>query len=258
MARNYNYRRRRYAKKRARRKYNRSTRKIYGYTSNRMTNLYTINRSRRFGNQYIRIKRKVQYSGPSGNGFPVLDWNFTSSTTVDNYDQYNFTVQLANISNSAEYTALYELYRIRHVKCKVYYMSSTEFFAGAPSGGVQALNGVQMMGWCDPDDITAYANSGAGWRTALESNRAGIKRFPNVRNNTYSLYLKNPKILTDVFSGGTDTYVRSSNPGWLSTANTTVEHYGFKFFANAQPNTGGIIHQFRFMLTFYIDFKSAK
>jgi len=212
----------------------------------------------RYANQFMRIKRKIQFSGPSGNGFPVDDWNFLSSTSVDNYAQFNFTVQLSNMANAAEYTALYEQYRIRHVKIRVQYMSSTEYFSGTSVGGIQALNGIQFMGWTDPDDISAYANSGSGWRLAMESNRASMKRFPNVKNNTYTVYLKYPKVLSDVQAGSTDTYVNTKTSPWLSTTNTAVDHYGFKFFANSQPTTASINHSFRFFMTMYVDFRSAK
>lgn len=207
-----------------------------------------------WSNNYFRLKRRMQYSGPSGGGFPVTDWAFTSSATVDNYDQFNFTFQLSNISNYQEYTSLYELYKVRHVKVKVFYMSGTEYFTGAPTLGVQALQGVNLMGWTDPDDISAYANSGAGWRSAFESNRMKVKRFPNVKANTYSVYLKSPKVLSDI----ANVAVGSTPSPWISTINSTVDHYGFKFFANAQPNTNAVIHQFRFFMTVYVDFKSAK
>lgn len=218
---------------------------------------YRITRPR-FSTQFIRIKKYIQMSGTSGTGFNLTDWNFPSSTTVDTFDNYNFDVRASNMSDFSTYAALYQQYRIRHAKIFIQYMSSTENFQGAPSGGVLTSGGVNLMGWTDPDDVTDYPETGAGWRSALEASCGRVKRFPNVRNNTYRLYLKYPKVLYDVDDSGTGRPLSAKVSPWLSTDDDTVPHFGFKFLANATANTQAQVHIFRFFMKLYIDFKRSK
>lgn len=237
----------------ARRRYKRRYRAMRRYRRR----YYKIGRPA-LSTQYIRVKKFIQLSGTSGTGFQVVDWNFTSSATVDTWDNYNFDVRASNMSDFSTYAALYQQYRIRHAKVIVQYMSSTEHFQGTPSGGVITSGGVNLMGFTDPDDVTDYSEDGAGWRSALEASVGRVKRFPNVRNNTYRVYLKHPKVLVDVDDSGTGRPLWSKVSPWLSTSDDSIPHYGFKFMANATANTQTQIHIFRFFVKLYVDFKRSK
>lgn len=231
-----------------------------GYITGQAIAASRYNRRLKTNNQFLRVRRYTQLTGSAGQGFYFsADWDITAPALVDSYAQYNFTFRLEQVPNYAEYTALYELYRLRHCKVTIQYLSSTEFFNNtAPVGGVAPLGPVGVMMFADPDDISNYANTGAGWRLAQESQRSKVKWFPNVKNNKNTRYVKTLKVLSDVSTGSTDTYAMARTSPWLSTAVPTVDHYGMKLFAQCRPGTVQVLHTFRIYVTYYVDFKMGK
>lgn len=210
--------------------------------------------------QHMQIKRYVQLSGNNTDEaglWPYADFNHLT-TTAESYVNYGYILRYSDIPNYAEYANIYEQYKICGVKIDVKYMSSTEYFGGVLTTGDQALNGINLLLWPEFDDNVVVADSYIGWRYVFEAGRAKIHRYPNVKSNGQSLYIK-PGVLVDVFqTGATDQYARCIKSPWLKTGSPNIAHYGFRIMVNASPTIAPIEHKFRLFATYYVKFRYAK
>lgn len=129
-----------------------------------------------------------------------------------------FNFSLSQLPAPTEFTSLYDSYKITGAKVIMVPRSSeVENQATIPT----TFGVGQFFYYRDDNDANPPSSllsdvlqvQGIRWKRPL---------------NIFSLYIKNPKFSYDVFSGSTDTYA-AQKTGWISTAVTTVQHYGYKW-----------------------------
>lgn len=133
---------------------------------------------------------------------------FTSSTTLPVFGSAFF--QLANVSNSASYTALFDQYMIREIEAVIEpVITEVTTVAGDPGTYVTAV---------DVDDAnlpTSYASL-CNFNTAVQS-----RGF----NSHYHRWT--PQIAIAAYSGTFTSYSAAENQ-WLDAASPNVQHYAIK------------------------------
>lgn len=164
--------------------------------------------------------------------FKVTQVRAPSQTTLGVLLQaLNF--RLSYLTNVAEYSALFDQYRINCVVVKIVWRSST---ASVIESSVNNSVGMPIMYHClDFDDSTTPVS-------VAELRERGNCRMtyfsPLKRTQTIKLY---PRNLNTIFrTGVSNAYALGRRKAWLDMTNTDVDHYGVKL-AVEMPQAGGTI-----------------
>lgn len=153
--------------------------------------------------------------------------------------------RLANVSGSADFTALYDQYRIAGVKVNIIPLSSE---ATAQSSGF-----VPTLYWARDSDDSLPPATEPDLRERQDCKMARLTR-------PVSIYVKSPKASIDVVDTlGTSSPSMIRN-GWINCSNTLVQHNGLKlWFKNVdlrvQPTT---VTGFRVETTYYLQFRNPQ
>lgn len=146
----------------------------------------------------------------------------------------------SQIPNNAEFTALFDQYRINKIKLQL-----IPNFTGSdlnPTSSVVALPNIWSV--IDYDDNTSPANLN------------DLLQYPNVRmtrgQRIHTRYWT-PAVGTDV--GGVASASQKYKQ-WIDMSTTSIEHYGFKYFID-QLNTGPV-GTWRVFATFYFSCKGVR
>lgn len=151
----------------------------------------------------------------------------------------------SNVQTIADFTALYDQYRIAGVRVNIIPLSDS---ATAQSSGF-----LPTLYWArDDDDALAPATE------AELRERQDVK--VNRLNKPVSIYIKNPKAMIDVnqTTGLADPAMVKN--GWINCNSTLVQHNGLKmWFKNVdlrvQPTT---VTAFRIESTYYLEFRNPQ
>lgn len=151
----------------------------------------------------------------------------------------------SNVQTIADFTALYDQYRIAGVRVNIIPLSDS---ANAQNSGF-----LPTLYWArDDDDALAPAQESE----LRERQDVKVHRL----NKPVSIYIKNPKAMVDVnqTTGLADPAMVKN--GWINCASTLVQHNGLKmWFKNvdlrAQPLT---LTAFRIETTYYLEFRNPQ
>lgn len=130
---------------------------------------------------------------------------------------YAFYFYLSTIYNAAEFTALYDTYRVKEIRWKLIPLASSNDMAGLDSGVNQAHLGAVYYTQ-DIDDSTVPTSV----TDVVEYAGLKVKRYGEM----FDLVCKNPHVNTVTEGSG----IRSEVSPWLDCASASVYHRGFKMF----------------------------
>lgn len=208
--------------------------------------------------QYLKVARKFQYSAPAADlaaGYgKVADLTVGATATLLAYAAAAYSFNVSDVPGVAEFTTLFDQYKIVEVKLDFQYISASE---ATLNTAVNTNNQIcTLMVYEDNDDTTAPAATNAGWSAVLESGRAKSMIFPN-KKNQFS-YVLRPKVLqADLDTAGT-TLARSEANPWLDPATTDAKYFGLKIIAQSNPGIVTYLHQFRIVATYYMQWRARQ
>lgn len=134
-----------------------------------------------------------------------------------------FSFNMNLLPNVAEYSSLYDQYRLKGIQFRMVPKTSGQF-QGATSGVANALGYGQVMTVIDYDDA------------ATPVTKDGLMEFSTVKytrsNAIHKRYLK-PQMLTRLW---VNTTTEANSPGpakWVDWTYPNVEHYGIKLYVDA-------------------------
>lgn len=148
-----------------------------------------------------------------------------------------FTFRLQNVPNSAEFTALYDQYKINAINMLIY-PTLTEATSIVPATSVQNGRVLTAIDYTDAtipttlDEIREYENCEV--HSAVEN---------------FSIYIDKPKYIDN--TGALRT-------GYISTTSPATIHYGLKYAVETlNPGSAGA-YTFRIETIYYMSFKAIK
>lgn len=153
------------------------------------------------------------------------------------------TFQLSNVINHAEFTALYDSYRI--LGARVYFDYSPDIQAVGPGSNMGSHAYPKLWVMRDYDDATAVTID-----LMNESNRSKCLRFNDSRT-TLSMYVR-PAAQQMMYEGVATTAYSPKWRPWIDCANDDVPHYGLKVVAQGIPSMdlGAITVRIKYYLQF--------
>lgn len=221
-----------------------------------------INKLAKTGNFY-QLSRYVPYSGYSVTGtganttihsvigdFFCDSQAFTSTSaspadnTVYTFSSANLVFGLSDIFDYAEFSTLFEMYRIAGISLKFRYLGAREqntlytiddanpahkkYMAANPS----AFLAYRWMHQAE----AAYANTAVGWSHMQDSSKVKTFMYPSKR--VVKTYLKPITMTTVQKTAGDvdDVYLGTPKRSpWISIAYPSIPHYGIQLMAKAEP-----------------------
>lgn len=184
----------------------------------------------------------------------IESWTLSTASTVGFWRYYQFTV--ANIPSSAEFTNLFDTYRIKGVR--ITFRPRYSGFSGndttdttLPGITNQAGNYVHVIN----DPYSTVTPSGTYTTTNLNSflENGNVKTYNG--NKPFSVYVSKPTI--DTYRGGTATASRVKAP-WMQTTAANQPHNGVHVFLQDTNMTGTSGQTFDVFYTIYAQFKNLK
>jgi hypothetical protein len=208
--------------------------------------------------QFFKVARQFQLSAPAadfGAGFgKYQDFAVGASATLLAYNSAAYTFGISDVPSVAEFTTLFDQYRISKVILEFQYLSGSAVLVS--TAGANQYE-VSLMVFEDNDDSTAPTASNAGWQAVLETGRATRKLFPESGSNTLR-YSLTPKVKSaDVDSAGT-TLARSLTSGWFDAATTDAQYFGLKLICQANPSAVTVGHSWRATATYFLEFRNRQ
>lgn len=182
------------------------------------------------------------------NDVSTINLGLASLDTVGYQFGASMQFRLANVQSNSDFVALYDQYKIKGVKVTIVPLSDT-----ATS---QASSFLPTLYWARDYDSANVAPAG----------EADLRQRQDVKTmrltGPRSIYIKNPKCITDVEGQGAGVMLASKveNAGWVDCNDTNIMHNGLKmWFKNVDlrvaPTT---ITAFRFELTYYLSFRNPQ
>lgn len=151
---------------------------------------------------------------------------FVGAATPDINATYQFPgamqFQLDQTLQSADFTTLFDRYRITGVKVTIISLGSVNNPGVAVSG---ATNYPSIVYAVDNDD----ANAPTSWDDVAVKQNAKIRRL----DKPISIYIHKPRIANQVYDGFVPAY--TVNTGFVNCSYPSVPHYGLKFFVRECP-----------------------
>jgi len=175
---------------------------------------------------------------------PRFSFGFTLGA-VNNYINGAFIGSAANV-NYAEYTQLFDSYRIRKVEITMYYNSNSSSLNNTPS-----LPVISMAN--DYDDVGS---------TALESlmqyESYRCVQFGNNSGNGKVVHSLRPKIQASVETTGGSALAMLSSNQWIDCNNTSVLHCGLKGNYDNMNIGSASVGFITFYVKYWVEFKNAR
>lgn len=223
---------------------NRRYRKRVTRVSKRLPIPYQTHLFKRNG-QLIRITQNAvssaQISGDTTSGFMGNMAGDSMTNTIQWGNSFIF--KLSSVIDPADFTNLYDKYKIVGVRLKVMYQANS-----ASTGGVSVLPIINYS--IDHDDASVP--------TSL--NNVECKAFAKSRiltgDKPLNLYLK-PKVAVGLYQGAFTGY---GIPGstWINSSSPDVQHYGVKFWINNFYAPTGANNQITIQPTYYLALKESQ
>lgn len=189
---------------------------------------------RRFKLKRRRVRRRVRRSlrGPRGllskysNVHHFVRKCRIGTITIDNasggYAAFSYQVQLNNLPNSSEFTALYDQYRMNYVK---YHFVIRGFSTGTLEYINSQVGAPMAIAAVDRDDATAPSADQAGMDSIREYRYSKATAFTPERR-TFTMAWK-PSVLSEMYRSPTSAYSPVYNK-WIDCQTPGVPHYGLK------------------------------
>lgn len=152
-----------------------------------------------------------------------------------------YTFNLSAVTNSAEFSSLYDQYQIKGIKIELI-PKHTEVIASTTvvQGNVHSV--------LDYDD----SNTPIGLDTLLQYQNYRSTRM----NRVHKRYLK-PKVLHEIYRSAVSTGYAPKSNTWLDVAADSIPHYGVKFWFDGLP-VGAATLYYDVKTTYYLAFKNVR
>lgn len=191
------------------------------------------------------------WTAPSIN-LEVLPFPANTFTVVP----FAFSFALNQLPNFAEFTALYDHYRIVKVKVMLF-PSFNVSFADGLSTNTTASDLGRVWSCIDYDDDNAFAPNLTGLNDMRQRKNAKVTRGSKIHKRYFT-----PSVLQVVADSGGTNAVAPKFKQWLSVTDDTVPHLGLKgIYENGMVNAapaGELIGYLRAECKFYIQCKNVK
>jgi hypothetical protein len=148
-----------------------------------------------------------------------------------------FTLRLSNVPNSAEFTSLYDQYKINAVSL-TFYPQLTE------ASSIVAVTSVQ-----NARVLTAIDYTDAAIPVSMDELREYENCEVNSAVKSFSVYIENPKFIDNTGSLRT---------GYISTSSPSTLHYGLKYAIETLNPASAGAYLFRVEAVYYMSFKAIK
>lgn len=156
-------------------------------------------------------------------------WDINSGTgTGACYFSFAHFFTIDMLPDFAEYTTLFDQYKIDHVRLKITPYSATSIAQTGLASPTLANNqsmGVLMHSVIDYDDANAMNAGTVGINVMREYNTYKTKQFFN-NGKPHVIKLK-PRLALSAYNGAFTGYANST--GWIDSNSTGVQHYGIKW-----------------------------
>lgn len=162
------------------------------------------------------------------------------ATTVPNptAQELNIRFRLTDVNNKANFTNLFDQFRIRKVKVDFIPVLATQSIAQVAS----SIPIGTVITAIDYDNINALGNAPYDY--------PGVKEHQCIRRFTRTL---RPRPAVSAFQGTFAAYASEKNTLWMDTQYTNVEYYGLRvWFPEA---TGANVVGYRVLCKYWLDFR---
>lgn len=166
-----------------------------------------------------------------------------------------YAFSLDSLPNYTEFTALYDMYKIKGVKLS-FVPSGNSYMTSTVSGITSAVGFSRFHSVIDYDDLSTPANE----TTLLQYNT--LRSTPGYR--IHNRFVK-PRVQMSVLDDNTAGTVAPAAIGragqWLDTDNPTIDHTGIKIWCSAPINSGataGTSITYSVYATYYLAFKMTR
>lgn len=165
-------------------------------------------------------------------------WNINTGTTA-NVSYYSFAhmFTLGMLPDYAEFTTLFDQYKISGVKLRITPYSTAQMAqTGVGTANNQTLS-VLMHSVLDHDDYTAPAAGTTGINALRQYRTYKTRNFLARNGQPINIWLR-PRIATAAYGSGVFSSYANSKPLWIDCDSINVEHYGIKYICEVfQPDT---------------------
>jgi len=188
----------------------------------------------------LTIQNTTVASVIATNDASQINLSAVSADTVGSMFGASMQFRLGNIQTPGDFQSLYDQYKITGVKVQIIPLSDS---ATSQSSGFL------------PSIYWARDNDSAG---TVPTTEASLRERQDVKvlrlTGPRTIYIKNPKLITDVAVQGGVSLLSLNSTGWIDCNDQNVMHNGLvMWFKNvdlrAQPNT---VTAFRFEATYYL------
>lgn len=201
---------------------------------------------------------------------PLLSLNGTLSTvtnllratqgavtlaTPNYYGGASMAFRLSDISDVADFTNLFDQYRINGIAVKI--IPCVTNIRGSTSGGTLPDLGCFLHIVNDVDDAATPAASAVGM-DALRQYES-YRSINPYRNNgaPIKFYIK-PRVAPAIYGSGTFTGYGSVRPPWIDLVSTGVDHYGMKFLVETIEGALNQLAEFKVEATYYFSCRGVR
>ena len=220
---------------------------------------YSVKRTAQRHNRRVNRRRARAFRGrglmhqPGVNQIHAYKRSFVSAiqTTAGVYGG-GFIFSLATMPNSSEFTALYDLYRIRKCVVRIVFRSTTISAIETRDNNVAGMPILYYVK--DKDDATTPASASE----IMEYSAHKIFFYtPSKRSCSITVY---PTWTQEVFRTGVTTgYGLGPRKTWLDAAYSNIEHYGLKMYLSLPQGAGTAVNgYFDIHTTVYLECKDAR
>lgn len=179
-----------------------------------------------------------------------------SSASSDHNGLYQFggamQFQLDQTIEAGDFSLLFDKYKIKGVK--VTFIPLGQPSTNATTVNLADTNFASIAIAVDNDD----ASLPGSWNTVAVKQDAKIRRL----SKPVSVYIRSPKVASAIYNGATTAY--SPKTGWVDMTNTSVPHYGLKFYIRDCPlpappsSANGAQVSFRIVTKYYLALKDPQ
>lgn len=214
-------------------------RRPYRRYRNRAGRRNTVNRNNRLPRALVSYRRNNVHSFKRS----VLKATNISTNTTSGALLVAYNFQLADLPNSAEFTALYDQYKITGIKLDFIWRSTN--ISQVETQNTQQQGAPYMYYVIDQDDNTA------GTVNELREYSKAKRFIFDTGRRTCSVYFK-PCVLSEMYLTALTTGYSPGWNRWIDCAAPTMPYYGFKA-AVQQPLNGitGVASYFDVECTYY-------
>lgn len=165
---------------------------------------------------------------------------------VQTYINGTFVANAPN-TNYAEYTALFDSYRIRKVEITMIYNSNSSSISGSPSLPVMSMAN-------DYDDVNSTSLS-----SLQQYDSYRLVQFGNNTNNGKVLHRVSPMIGTVIeTTGGSAIAGQNSNKTWIDCNNGTILYCGVKGNYDNMNQSSATLGYVTFYVKYFVEFKNTR